>query len=165
MFFCFYLTWNAILLILWHFSATVSSANAYFSTFYKISVCPVPEGRGHFVQHLYNKGNALFWNRNSLSKKLICGPWNGVFGVRFLVGIALLSGDLFCCPSKEFHGDVGTGLCISQSMMMARQVVPAGNGGSLRVLSINTTYGRDNNVGCTGSKLHLQTSLDRHRPL
>ena len=41
------------------------------------------------------------------------------------MGIALLSGDLFCCPSKEFLGDVGTGFCIRQSVMMARQVVPA----------------------------------------
>ena len=47
-------------------------------------------------------------------------------GVRFLVGIALLSGELFCCPLKEFHGDMGTGFCIRQSVMMARQVVPAG---------------------------------------
>ena len=31
----------------------------------------------------------------------------------------------FGSPSKELHGDIRTGLCISKSMMMARQVVPA----------------------------------------
>lgn len=50
----------------------------------------------------------------------------GFLAVRFPFGIGLLSGDLFECPSKELHSDMSTGLSISQSMMMARQVVPAG---------------------------------------